>query len=212
MEDPRSTESSWPTTSPVAARRASVWLAIPIVIAAFAPCIFAGAQLPTASSARTPFRLSSPDLVANGRITEKHIYNGFGCSGQNSSPQLVWAGVPAGTKSLAVTVYDPDAPTGSGWWHWVVYDIPPSVRALPARAAQGAMPRGAVQGMTDFGTKGYGGPCPPVGDPPHRYVFTLYALKVAHLDVPATATAAFVGFNIHANMIAKTSFTVPFGR
>jgi len=143
------------------------------------------------------------------------VFNGMSCTGKNISPELRWSGAPAGTRSFAVTVYDPDAPTGSGWWHWVVYNIPASAATIPvgAGAANGrGLPAGTVQGVTDFGAPGYGGACPPKGDKPHRYVFTLYALKVSTLDVPATATAAMVGFNLHANSIAKAMFTEHYGR
>jgi Raf kinase inhibitor-like YbhB/YbcL family protein len=114
-----------------------------------------------------------------------------------------------------VTVYDPDAPTGSGWWHWVLYNVPATVTALPPGAGDprsALAPAGSVQGTTDFGTAGYGGPCPPVGDGPHRYVFTVHALKVERLELPETATAAFVGFSVHANRLASASFTARYGR
>jgi len=123
------------------------------------------------------------------------------------SPALKWSGAPAGTKSYAVTVYDPDAPTGSGWWHWVLFNIPANVTSL-AEGVKGV----GVEGNTDFGAKGYGGPCPPPGDKPHRYVFTVYALKTDKIDVPANATAAMVGFNLHANQLAKTTLTAKYGR
>src|SRR5574340_123730 len=125
------------------------------------------------------FELSSTEVPANGAVGLKHVFNGFGCNGQNVSPELTWKDVPAGTKSFAVTVFDPDAPTGSGWWHWVVYNIPANVTSLPAGAgADGgkSLPEGAEMGRTDFGSKAYGGACPPPGKP-HRYVFTVHALK-----------------------------------
>lgn len=168
---------------------------------------------PTPAS-KSAFVLTSADLKPGARIGERHVFNGFGCSGQNVSPALAWHGAPAGTKSYAVTVYDPDAPTGSGWWHWVVYDIPASTTSLAAGAGDpksSAAPAGSVQGTTDFGTRGYGGPCPPPGAP-HRYVFTVHALKVDRLDLPANATAAFVGFNLHANVLATASLTALYGR
>ncbi|MCC6244380.1 MAG: YbhB/YbcL family Raf kinase inhibitor-like protein [Gemmatimonadaceae bacterium] len=143
------------------------------------------------------------------------VFNGFGCTGKNVSPSLTWTGAPAGTKSFAVTVYDPDAPTGSGWWHWMVYDIPATTTTLPAgvgTTGKAALPAGALQGMTDFGAKGWGGPCPPVGDKPHRYIFTVFALKTPKLDVPATATSALIGYNLNGNMLAKASFTALYGR
>src|SRR3954465_14424129 len=116
----------------------------------------------------------------------------MGAGGQNVSPQLSWSGAPAGTKSFALTLYDPDAPTGSGWWHWVVYDIPATATELPQGAGSGKapLPAGTVQGKTDFGAAGYGGAGPPPGDKPHRYVFTVYALKVDKLDLPADASPA----------------------
>ena len=160
------------------------------------------------------FRVTSADVKANSTIPLHNVFNGMGCTGENVSPALQWTGAPAGTKSFAVTVYDPDAPTGSGFWHWVVYNIPATTTSLPAGAggANGELPSGATQGITDFGQPGYGGPCPPVKDRPHRYIFTVFALKVEHLDLPASATPAYVGFNLYGNMLAKTSFTARYGR
>jgi len=160
------------------------------------------------------FRLTSPTIKPNSTLSNEQVFNAFGCSGQNVSPALQWSGAPAGTKSFALTVYDPDAPTGSGWWHWVVYNIPATVTELAAHAGNpgGKLPSGAVQGRTDFGSAGYGGPCPPAGDKPHRYIFTVYALKTDKLDVPGDATAAFVGFMIHGSRIGSASFTARYGR
>src|SRR5581483_8971294 len=166
--------------------------------------IAAAITLAGPAGAQGGFKLTSKEVPANSTIANAQVFNGFGCSGQNISPSLSWRGAPAGTKSYALTMYDPDAPTGSGWWHWVVYNIPASAKGIPAGAGdprKPGMPAGAVQGNTDFGVPGYGGPCPPPGDKPHRYVFTLYALKVDKLDIPAGATAAMVGFNIHANTL-----------
>ena len=135
-------------------------------------------------------------------------------SGQNLSPALAWSGAPAGTRSFAVTLYDPDAPTGSGWWHWVVYNIPGSVAQLPQGAgnAGGKLPAGAAQARNDYGEAAYGGPAPPAGDKPHRYVFTLYALKTDHIDVPPNSSTALIGFMLHANKLATASFTARYGR
>jgi Raf kinase inhibitor-like YbhB/YbcL family protein len=156
--------------------------------------------------------VKSSDLKPGGTLPGRSVFNSFGCTGGNVSPQLSWSNAPAGTKSFAVTVYDPDAPTGSGWWHWVVYDIPAGVNELPQGAGGGTgLPAGAVQGKTDFGTANYGGACPPPGKP-HRYVFTVHALKVEKLGVPADATAAMVGFNLHASELGKASLTVTYGR
>ncbi|MEP7058146.1 MAG: YbhB/YbcL family Raf kinase inhibitor-like protein [Caldimonas sp.] len=159
--------------------------------------------------------LSSPTIKPGSTLTEGQVFNGFGCSGKNVSPALKWGGAPSATKSYAVTVYDPDAPTGSGWWHWVVYNIPATVTELPegAGAADGkSLPAGAAQGRTDFGSAAFGGACPPPGDKPHRYVFTVHALKVEKIDVPADASAALVGFMVNANRIAKASFEARYGR
>ncbi|PWC34428.1 phosphatidylethanolamine-binding protein [Azospirillum sp. TSO35-2] len=169
-------------------------------------------------SAATPamaFELRSPDFTANTPIPERNVFAGFGCTGGNQSPTLSWSEPPAGTRSLAATVYDPDAPTGSGWWHWVVFNLPVQTRALPAGAgdpAKPALPAGAVQSRTDFGGPGYGGPCPPQGDTPHRYIVTVHALKVESLPLPADASGAMVGFNLNAATIAKATLTARYGR
>jgi len=159
-------------------------------------------------------KLTSRDL-ASAEFAPHFLYKGFGCTGDNVSPGLAWSDPPAGTKSFAVTLYDPDAPTGSGWWHWVVYDIPAGQRELPsgAGAATGlSLPKGARQADNDFGAPGYGGPCPPAGDKPHRYVFTVYALDVATLGAAADASAALIGFNLQAHAIAAASLVIYHGR
>ncbi len=164
---------------------------------------------------KSGFRLTSSDVVANTKISIKHVYKGFGCEGGNLSPALAWSEVPPGTKSFAVTAYDPDAPTGSGWWHWVVYNIPADTTELKTGAGAAdapQLPAGAVQGRTDFGTVGYGGPCPPQGHGTHHYHFTVHALKVEQLEVPADATAALIGYMINANRIGKATLTGLYGR
>lgn len=168
---------------------------------------------PAALAAQATFRLTSPTIREGARIPAEHVFNGFGCSGTNVSPALAWTNPPAGTRSFAVTMYDPDAPTGSGWWHWTVFNVPATATALPAGAGGtgGALPAGAVQGRTDFGAAGYGGPCPPPGTP-HRYVFTVFALKVPSLDLDAQASGAMVGFYLNANAIGKATLTATFGR
>jgi len=161
------------------------------------------------------FKLASPEIKAGSMMPKSFEFNGFGCSGENKSPALVWRDAPKDTKSFAVTMYDPDAPTGSGWWHWVVINIPADVTELVAGAGalnSTTLPKGAVQGRTDFGVSAWGGTCPPQGDKPHRYIFTIYALKTDKLDVPADATAALTGYMIHANMLGKASFTAKYGR
>jgi Raf kinase inhibitor-like YbhB/YbcL family protein len=181
------------------------------------------------ANAQTPvFTLTSPDL-SSGTFATKFILNGFGCTGGNVSPQLVWSNVPAGTKSLSLQIHDPDAPTGSGFWHWAVYDMPPTTAGL----AQGAgnspatLPVGAYGGNTDFmdtgatGVNGnYGGPCPPAGDPPHRYNFTLYALAVDQIaaagGIPKTGTAGLYSFvmnkGVGAGLLGKATFTATYSR
>lgn len=161
------------------------------------------------------FTLSSPSIPDGSTLSEAQVFNGFGCTGKNTSPALQWSGAPAGTKSFALTVYDPDAPTGSGWWHWVVYNIPATATGLPEGAGNAdgkGLPAGAVQGRTDFGSAAFGGACPPPGDKPHRYVFTVFALKTDKIDVPADASAALIGFMVHANTLANASFTAHYGR
>jgi hypothetical protein len=160
------------------------------------------------------FTLTSPDIREGATIASVHVFNAGGCTGENQSPELDWHGAPAGTRSFAVTVYDPDAPTGSGWWHWLVFNLPSGTTQLPrgaGTATHASLPTGAEQGRNDFGAAGYGGPCPPPGKP-HHYVFTVYALDVPHLDIPEGASAAAVGFDVHAHMLAKATLTALYGR
>ena len=166
--------------------------------------------------AKDNFKLNSPDISKKSMIKNKHVFKGFGCKGENVSPTLKWANPPKGTKSFALLVHDPDAPTGgSGWWHWVMINIPADQKSLKAGAghADGSkLPKGAQHIKTDFGGLGWGGPCPPKGDKPHRYNFTLHALKVPKLDLPKGATAALAGFMINANSLGKATFTGRYGR
>jgi Raf kinase inhibitor-like YbhB/YbcL family protein len=152
------------------------------------------------------------DYLANTHILSADF--GFGCEGNNQSPHLAWSGAPAGTKSFAVTCFDPDAPTGSGFWHWLVVNIPPNVTELPpgAGSADGKLPAGALQTRTDFGKPGYGGPCPPEGDHPHRYLFTVFAVAKEKLDVAADTSAAVIGFNLHFATLEKASLMGLFKR
>jgi Raf kinase inhibitor-like YbhB/YbcL family protein len=161
------------------------------------------------------FTVSSPQVKPGAKLSDAQVYSGFGCQGGNTSPALQWQGAPAGTRSFAVTVYDPDAPTGSGWWHWMVYNLPASTTSLPegAGSADGkGLPAGAVQGRTDFGSTGFGGACPPPGDKPHRYQFTVHALKVEKLDLPPDASAAMVGFMLHAHRLGSATLEARYGR
>lgn len=163
-----------------------------------------------------PFQTFSNDIHANEKIAQKFAFKGFGCTGDNVSPQIAWRHAPSGTKSFAIMVHDPDAPTGgAGFWHWVVINIPASVHSLPEGAGNPGhpgLPASAREIRNDYGMAAWGGPCPPAEDRPHRYVFTVYALKVEHLDPPANATASLTGFMINQNALAKSSFTAHYGR
>jgi Raf kinase inhibitor-like YbhB/YbcL family protein len=163
------------------------------------------------------FTLSSPDIKPGSTIAQKHVLNTFGCTGQNVSPALSWNGAPGGTKSFVLTVYDPDAPTGSGWWHWVVFNIPAGTSSLPKGAGdvkRKLMPKGAIQSRTDFGADGYGGPCPPAGDKPHHYQITVFAVDVDKLPDAKNnaASAALVGFDLNFHTLAKATLTGLYGR
>jgi Raf kinase inhibitor-like YbhB/YbcL family protein len=140
---------------------------------------------------------------------------GFGCSGGNRSPQLSWSGAPDGTRGFAITCYDPDAPTGSGFWHWVVANIPASVTSLAegaGDASSGQMPDGSVTVRNDAGSREYAGPCPPAGDHPHRYFFTVFAVGVDQLQVNADTSPAVVGFQLHFNTLARAELMGLFKR
>ena len=159
------------------------------------------------------FTLKSNDL--SGQLTETQVFLGFGCNGKNISPSLKWIDAPKNTKSFAFTVYDPDAPTGSGWWHWVIFNISSDINELKADAGnpqKGLAPKGSIQSITDFGKPGFGGACPPEGDKPHRYIFTVYALNVAKLDLDEKAPPAMVGFFLNQHVIAKASLIAYYGR
>jgi len=154
-------------------------------------------------------KLTSTNFKDGDYLSMDHVLStdyGFGCAGANRSPQLAWSGAPQGTKSFALTCYDPDAPTGSGFWHWAVANIPADVKELPLDAgkpAGGGLPNGAVQMRNDTGQPGYAGPCPPQGDHPHRYLFTLFAVKEESLPVTADTSCAVVGFQLHFNTLDK---------
>lgn len=143
--------------------------------------------------------------IKNGQtISNSYVFNSFGCSGENKSPQVSWQKGPTGTKFYAVTIYDPDAPTGSGWWHWLVVNIPSTVLELPEGASKNSqlLPAGSLETRTDFGSPGYGGPCPPAGDKAHRYYIKVFALK-EKINVEKDSSGAMVGYSINANKIAE---------
>jgi Raf kinase inhibitor-like YbhB/YbcL family protein len=164
------------------------------------------------AGAASALTLTSTDIKPGGRIASEQAANLFGCTSPNVSPALAWSGAPKATKSFAISMYDPDAPTGSGFWHWWVVDIPPDVTSLPKGAGSGAgLPVGAMQGRNDYSTASYGGPCPPPGKP-HRYIITVYALGVDKLDVDQNVSPAVIGFNANAHTLAKATLTSLYGR
>ncbi|MDU7579220.1 YbhB/YbcL family Raf kinase inhibitor-like protein [Aeromonas sp.] len=151
--------------------------------------------------------LKSTDIREGESMDKVFSFNGFGCSGENRSPQLSWQSLPAGTQSVAITAYDPDAPTGSGWWHWLVVNLPASQSELPSNAS-GKLKQGLELG-TDYGTQGYGGPCPPAGHGMHRYQFTVWALPKA-LEVKANTPPAMVGYMLNSLALGKATLTATF--
>lgn len=160
--------------------------------------------------------LTSPDARLGAGFPDEYVLNGFGCTGGNQSPPLGWRGAPNGTRSFVLTLFDRDEhSTPSGWWHWVLYNLPANVNGLAGGA--GALPSiklpaGALQGRTDLGTDDYHGPCPAKGDAPHRYVFTLYALDVDRLDVPSDSSGAMVVSTLHEHLLGQAEFVVRYAR
>ena len=170
--------------------------------------------LAMAANSAQALSLTSPDIKPGARIADEQVFSAFGCTGMIISPALSWKDAPKGTKRFALSVYDPDAPTGSGFWHWVVFNIPADVTSLAKGAGDpksADAPKGAVQSRTDFGVPGYGGPCPPKGDKPHHYQFTVFALDTDKIDADQNASAAFVGFNLHFHTLAKATLTGVWG-
>jgi len=174
-------------------------------IPAFAAVMLACFTLP--AQAEDAFRLTSPDIAEGRMLADAQVFNGFGCAGGNLAPALAWEHAPQGTQSFALTLYDPDAPTGSGWWHWVVFDIPADVRGVSGAA----LPPGAKTGRNDYGSTGFGGACPPPGAM-HRYRFTLTALDVPMLELPDNASSALIGFMTGAHALGSATITTVFTR
>lgn len=173
--------------------------------------ILAVAGLACASAANA-MSLTSPDVKSGGKIADEQVFNSWGCTGKNVSPALSWSGAPKGTKSFAVSIFDPDAPTGSGFWHWWVADLPADTTGLPKGAGNGTgLPAGALQVRNDYSQMGYGGPCPPPGRP-HHYHITVYALDVNKFDLNSNASPAAVGFNVNAHTLAKATLIGLYGR
>lgn len=160
-------------------------------------------------NASDDFRITSSSISPGSMMPEKYVFNGMGCRGKNISPEIHWEGAPPETKSFALTVTDPDAPVPGGWRHWTLVNIPAEIQSLPEDASnKGLLPAGAIEIENDFDEKHYGGPCPPKGDKPHRYVFTLYALKADTLNVNPESDRTSVETSIDSNCLAKTSFMV----
>ncbi|KXF83579.1 YbhB/YbcL family Raf kinase inhibitor-like protein [Enterovibrio coralii] len=156
--------------------------------------------------------LTSPQITEGETFNKGQIFNGWGCKGDNLSPELLWKNAPEGTKSFAVTMYDPDAPTGSGWWHWVMINIPANVNGLALNAGKEGgehMPEKAQMQRNDFGFVGYGGACPPPDAPKHNYQITVYALDVESLGVPADGSPALAGYYILQHRIGEAQLIAP---
>ena len=154
------------------------------------------------------FKLSSQDIAEGEFMSKAQEFKGFGCSGDDLSPQLSWSDAPKGTKSFAITAYDADAPTGSGWWHWQIVNIASTVTAVAAGAGstkQNLAPKGSMQIQNDYGSRGFGGACPPAGHGVHHYRFTIHALSVEQLELPEDASGALTGYMINANTIATST-------
>jgi len=171
---------------------------------------FSGAMLlaGAASAGAAELSLTSPDIKPGARIADEQVGDRFGCSGANVSPALSWSGAPKGTKSFALGVHDPDAPSAGGFWHWLIFNIPAAADSLAKNAGDpkaGLAPAGAAQGRNDAGSQGYFGPCPPEGDKPHHYHIELYALDVDRLDADADASPAVLGAKLRLHALAKAT-------
>jgi Raf kinase inhibitor-like YbhB/YbcL family protein len=171
---------------------------------------------PSMAANKSSFVLSSSDPQLAISVPLIYTAKAFGCSGGNLSPELHWSGAPSGTMSFVVTLFDRDErSTPSGWWHWVLYNLPKNINSLPQGAGaehSSALPADALQGRTDLGEDAYHGPCPAKGDPPHRYVFTVYALNVAKLPVPPDSSGAMVTSIVQEHLLGKAVFVAHYGR
>lgn len=170
--------------------------------------------LASSAAMAEPFLLASRDIAHGKFMSNVQEFQGFGCSGGNMSPQLSWSGVPKGTEAFAVFVYDPDAPTGSGWWHWQLVNIPKDVTSLAAGAGDAGkdmMPAGSQSIRNDYGVTGFGGACPPGGHGVHRYQFTVFALP-RKLELPKDASPALTGYMVRASALASSTIEALYKR
>jgi hypothetical protein len=149
------------------------------------------------------FQVTSTDVTDGRPLATPQVSGVMGAGGEDRSPQLSWSGFPEGTRSFAITVYDPDAPTHSGFWHWAVANIPVSVTELPGGASDGGLPEGAVQLRNDAGFAGFVGAAPPAGHGPHRYFITVHAVDVERLEVTPDASPAYLGFNLFSHTLGR---------
>lgn len=166
------------------------------------------ALLTLASFSSQAFEVSSNDIHEGQLMKSEFTFSGMGCTGENISPQLSWKDAPEGTKSFAITVFDPDAPTGSGWWHWLALNIPANVSSV----AQGSPMKDVLQTKNDFGTMSYGGACPPAGNGMHRYQYTVWALPQEKIDLPADISPAVVGYTLNSMALDKAVLTATYVR
>jgi Raf kinase inhibitor-like YbhB/YbcL family protein len=148
------------------------------------------------------FDLRSDDITDGQPVNKAQVSGIFGAGGEDVSPHLAWSGAPDGTQSYAVTVYDPDAPTASGFWHWAAFNIPVDVAELPS-GASGSLPDGAVELKNDGGTVGYIGAAPPPGHGTHHYWTVVHAVDVPSLEIPPEGSCAFLGFNLFSHTLAR---------
>ncbi|MBT9385214.1 YbhB/YbcL family Raf kinase inhibitor-like protein [Pseudooceanicola sp. CBS1P-1] len=169
-----------------------------------------GITLSALPAAAQDFTLTSTAIAEGVQLPPAQVFQGFGCEGGNTSPQLAWSGAPEGTKSFALTAHDPDAPTDSGWWHWLVANIPATTTEL-ATGISGSLPEGVIELANDYGATGFGGACPPPGEV-HRYIFTVHALGVETLDLPAQASNALASYMINGNSIGQARLTAIYKR
>ncbi len=176
--------------------------------------VFPVSMILSASAMADSLQLTSKDIAHGNFMSKTQEFQGFGCSGGNASPQLSWTGAPKGTEAYAVFAYDPDAPTGSGWWHWQIVNIPKNVTTLVAGAGDATknlLPDGTVSTKNDYGASGFGGACPPPGHGAHRYQFTVFALS-KKLELPKDASPALTGYLVRANALASSTIEALYKR